>query len=182
MRYGGRGSHPAENAYADAWAKKYPDMFRTQQTWCLQVADRKELITPYGMRFYWPNAKLQRNSRVNVQTEVFNFPIQGFATAEIIPIALVYFWHRTKGLRIETFNTVHDSIASRVHKDDVAATEAAYRQALTLDVYTFLREIYNYEFTVPLGVGVKTGKYWGDGIERVWEVWPDGRERYQEKD
>lgn len=75
MRYGGKGSHPAEHAYADAWAKKYPDLYRTQIDWCLHVADTKELVTPYGLRFYWPRAQLQRGTRVNVQTEVFNFPI-----------------------------------------------------------------------------------------------------------
>lgn len=73
--YGGKGSHPAEHAYADAWAKKYPDLYRTQIDWCLHVADTKELVTPYGLRFYWPRAQLQRGTRVNVQTEVFNFPI-----------------------------------------------------------------------------------------------------------
>lgn len=182
MRYGGRGSHPAEHEYAAAWAKKYPDLYKTQIDWCMRVADRKELVTPYGMRFYWPRATLQRGNRVNVQTEVFNYPIQGFATAEIIPIALLYFWHRTKHLRIEIFNTVHDSIISRVHKDDVAEAEQIAKVCLTTDVYAFLRDVYNYKFGVPLGVGIKTGAYWGDGIEKIWDVWDDGHEKYTEKD
>lgn len=180
--YFGRGSHPAEQAYATAWAKKYPDLYRTQKDWCYRVADTKMLVTPYGMRFYWPRAELQRGDRVNVQTEVANYPIQGLATAEIIPIALVHFWHRTKHLRISIFNTVHDSIISRVHKDDAEDAKLASKVALTTDVYNFLREVYGYEFSIPLGVGCHQGKYWGDGKEQIWEVWPDGREKYTEKE
>jgi DNA polymerase I-like protein with 3'-5' exonuclease and polymerase domains len=180
--YGGRGNHPAEHAYADFWAKKYPDIYREQERWCMQVVADKYLITPYGMKFYWPNAKMFNSGRTNVRTEVFNYPVQGFATAEIIPIALVYYWHRAAGLRVQIFNTVHDSIISRVHKEDQAAVDAVAKQALTYDVYHFLREVYQYEFCAPLGVGSKVGSYWGAGIEKVWDVWPDGRERYQEKD
>jgi DNA polymerase I-like protein with 3'-5' exonuclease and polymerase domains len=180
--YGGRGNHPAEHAYADFWAKKYPDIYREQERWCMQVVADKCLITPYGMKFYWPHAKMFNSGRTNVRTEVFNYPVQGFATAEIIPIALVYYWHRCAGLRVEIFNTVHDSIISRVHKEDQAAVDAIAKQALTYDVYQFLHTIYDYEFKVPLGVGSKVGSYWGAGTERVWDVWPDGRERYQEKD
>lgn len=181
--YGGRGSHPAENAYADFWAKKYSGIFREQTTWCARVSSDKKLTTPYGMTFYWPNVKVYYDGRVNVTTEVFNYPIQGFATAEIIPIALVYFWHRSRNLRLQLFNTVHDSIISRVHKDDLEQAEALTKQCLTYDVYQFLRDVYSYEFTVPLGVGMKSSRHWGAGdIEKVWDVWPDGRERYQEKD
>jgi DNA polymerase I-like protein with 3'-5' exonuclease and polymerase domains len=181
--YGGRGQLPAENAYADEWAKKYPQLTRTQENWCLEVVASKKLRTPYGMIFYWPRARMYPSGRTNVRTEVFNFPVQGFATAEIIPIALVYYWHRIKELRCQLFNTVHDSIISRVHKDDNEAVAAVAKQALTYDVYQFLRDVYNYEFTVPLGVGSKTSKHWGTAkTEQVWDVWSDGRERYQEKD
>ena len=181
--YGGRGNHKAENAYADAWAEKYKDLTRAQEDWCLRVAADKMLTTPYGMKFYWPRATMYGNGRVNVRTEVFNFPIQGMATAEIIPIALVYFWHRTQHLLVEIFNTVHDSIISRVHKDHVEEAKGIANRCLTQDVFTFLKEIYNYEFTTVLGVGSKIAKHWGDAkTEYVFELWPDGRVREQEKD
>lgn len=181
--YGGKGSHPAEHKYAEAWAKKYPGITQEQERWCMVVAANKELITPYGMRFYWPDVRMYHNGSINKRTEVFNFAVQGFATAEIIPIALTYFWHRSRHLRIEIFNTVHDSIISRVHKDDNEAVDLIAKQALTHDVYDFLREVYKYEFKVPLGVGSKSSRNWGEAkTETVWEVWPDGRERFTEKD
>ena len=136
------------------------------------------LVTPYGMKFYWPHAVMSGNGRVNVRTEVFNFPIQGMATAEIIPIALVYFWHRTKHLRIAIFNTVHDSIISRVFREDVVEAQALAERALTRDVYDFMEIIYGYSLNVPLGVGTKIAKHWGDSAEeQVYELWRDGKER-----
>ena len=115
-------------------------------------------------------------------TSIFNYPIQGFATGEIIPIALVYFWHRTRDMLIKIWNTVHDSIVSRVHKSAVKEYEELSKQCLTHDVYWFLSEVYRYNFEVPLGVGIKVGKHWGvSDVEKVYSVWPDGRETYVEK-
>lgn len=181
--YGGMGQTKAQKEYAEAWRKKYPKLFAMQYQWTLMVAATKQLITPYGLRFYWPHAIIQARGYVKHTTEIFNLPIQGFATGEIVPIALVYFWHRTNGLRSQLFNTVHDSIIPRVHKDDVEAVKAAGVRALTTDVYHFLRTVYKYEWrNVPLGAGVKVSKNWGEAEEEeVFEVWPDGRERYVKK-
>lgn len=180
--FGGRGQLPAENAYADYWAKKYPTLTATQEGWCMQVVANKVLITPYGMRYYWPKAKLYPSGRVSDKNQIYNYPIQGFATGEIIPIALVHYWHRVRYLRCYIFNTVHDSIISRVHKDDNEAVAKIAKQALTYDVYNYLEEVYEYRMTVPLGLGSKTSKHWGTAkTEEVWDIWIDGRERYQEK-
>lgn len=180
--YGGRGQLPAENAYADYWAKKYPELTKNQEMWCLEVAANKVLITPYGMRYYWPDARLYPSGRVNKRTEIFNYPVQGFATAEIIPIALVFFWHRTRNLPVQIWNTVHDSLISRVKKGFEEQVELIAKQCLTYDVYEWLENIYGYRMTVPLGVGSKTSKHWGTAKEEsVWDCWPNGKERHQIK-
>ena len=55
--------------------------------------------------------------------------------------------------------------------------------SLTADVYRFLREVYGYEFSVPLGVGVKVARNWAQTkIEESWNVWPDGKENYTIKE
>lgn len=178
--YGSIGKDAAEQEYAQAFRKKYSSIFQTQTDWTLVVADRKKLTTPYGLTFYWPNAKMHRSGYVSGSTEIFNLPISGLATGEIIPIALVFFWHRTRGMRVRIFNTVHDSIVVRNHKDEVKEVTEIAKQSMTHDVYDFLREVYRYEFRVPLGFGMKTGRNWGtSSVEHKWDVWPDGAERYQ---
>lgn len=174
--YGGSSGSPALVAYCEYFKAKYCGISETQRSWALKCVDKKQFTTPYGMTFYFPNAKMDRRGYINDTTSIYNYPVQGFATGEIIPIALVYFWHRTRDMRVRIFSTVHDSIASKVHKDEVEATKAVAKQALTYDVYDFLRRVYKYEFHVPLGLGSKVGEHWGDGEEEKWDVWPDGRE------
>lgn len=177
--YGGGGSTPAQKQYALAFKEKYQGIAGTQKDWSYEVLDSGKLRTPYGMIFHWPGTRMSSRGYIDNTTSIYNFPIQGFATAEIIPIALVYFWHKSKGLRLNVFNTIHDSICARVHKDDIDEAKALAKVCMTTDVYGFLAAVYDYDFTVPLGVGVKVAKNWGaTNVEEIWAVWPDGKETY----
>lgn len=175
MYGGGRGT-PAVEAYCEYFKNKYEGMSSMQRSWVLKCADKKQFTTPYGMIFYFPDTKTQRSGYITNTTSISNYPIQGFATGEIIPIALVYFWHRSRGLPIRIFNTIHDSIATKIKEGyEEVATEIA-KQALTLDVYEHLDRVYNYQFKVPLGLGGKISKHWGDTNEEVkFDIWPDGK-------
>lgn len=176
------GKTPATKAYAKFFRTKYESLYNTQRSWTLEVLSTGKLVTPYGMIFHWPGTKMFSSGYIENTTSIFNYPIQGFATGEIIPIALVYFWHRTKDEKIVIWNTIHDSIASRLHEDCVEIYEAVSKQALTTDVYWYLSTVYKYDFKVPLGVGIKVGKHWGESKEeRIWSVWPDGREELKVK-
>lgn len=183
MRYGGQGKIKAEKEYSQFFRNKYSGISGMQQQWCLEVLDKGYHINPYGMRFYWPGTKMGRSGYIDNTTSISNYSIQGFATGEIIPIGLVHHWHRTRNLKLDIFNTIHDSIVARVHKQDVRKAVILSKNCLTHDVYNFLREVYNYEFRVPLGVGVKYSKNWGAAkVEHVWSVWPDGKETYIAKE
>lgn len=180
--YGGMGSNDAEREYCKFFKQKYNGIATTQKNWCLEVLDAGKLRTPYGLIFYWPGTRMSRTGYIDNTTNISNYPIQGFATAEIIPIALAHFWHKTRHLRVEVFNTIHDSICARVHKDDVEEAKQIAKVCMTTDVYNFLRNVYKYDFKVPLGVGFKVAKNWGaTNVEEIHDVWPDGRETYKVK-
>lgn len=172
---GGRGSD-ALVAYCEYFKEKYTGISKTQRDWALRCLDKKQFTTPYGMTFFFPDTKMDRNGYISNTTSIYNYPVQGFATGEIIPIALVFFWHRTRDMRCRIFCTVHDSIAAKVHKNDVEQVKQEAKQSLTHDVYDFLRRVYKYEFHVPLGLGSKCGTHWGTGPEEKWDVFPDGTE------
>lgn len=177
---GGRGSKAVEE-YCEFFKNKYKGISETQYNWTLRVLNDKQLVTPYGMIFFWPKVE-RRKGYITFTTEIYNYPVQGFATAEIIPIALVHFWHRTKGKPIVILNTVHDSIVAKIHPSAVEEYEQIAKQSLTTDVYRFLREVYDYNFRVPLGVGIKIGTHWDEAkVEKLWNVWPSGEETYKEK-
>ena len=150
------------------------------------LADRI-LVLPWGMRYYWPKAQLSSTGYINCTTAVYNYPIQGFATAEIIPVALTAFRLRVRAAiaagrvgenDIVLINTVHDSLLCDVADSAVEVWKELAEKAFTLDVYEYLRNVYHYEFDrVPLGVGLNIGTHWADEAnhEEEWNVFPNGR-------
>lgn len=146
------------------------------------MVNNKKLRTPYGMEFFWPDTKMDKSGYINNTTSIYNYSIQGLATAEIIPITLVLFWHLTRDLNIMVVNTVHDSIISKVHKNAVDEYKELSVYCFTTGVYAFLKEVYNYQFQVPLGCGIKVATHWGDTKEELsFDVYPDGRITTKEK-
>lgn len=174
--YGGGSGSPAVQAYCEFFKNKYAAMSAMQYSWALQCADKGEYTTPYGMTFFFPGTSIRSNGSITNTTNIYNFPIQGFATGEIIPIALVYFWHKTRSIRCRIMATIHDSIDTKTHKDDVEEATKIARECLTTDVYEHLDVVYKYEMITPLGLGVVAGKYWGDktATEYKWDVTIDG--------
>lgn len=171
--FGGGSGSKALQEYCEYFKNKYEGISGMQRGWALTCVDKKQYTTPYGMTFFFP-AEVQRSGYISFSTQIYNYPIQGISTGEIIPLALVYFWHRSKHLRNEIFVTIHDSIDSRVHKDDKEELDKIAVQALTTDVYNHLRTVYSYELQTPLGLGMKAGRWWGDGHETKLDVFPSG--------
>ena len=175
--FGGGSGTPALVNYCAYFKDKYEGITQMQREWQIRCLNDGKFRTPYGMIFYFPDTKMQNSGYITNSTSISNYPIQGFATGEIIPIALVYFWHRTRGLPIRAFVTIHDSIGARVHKDYQEEFFNIGKQSLTTDVYEFLERVYKYKFATPLGFGCKIAKHWGDTkVEEKRDVFPDGKE------
>jgi DNA polymerase I-like protein with 3'-5' exonuclease and polymerase domains len=127
------------------------------------------------MKYYWPDTKMQRSGYVTNTTSICNYPVQAFATAEIIPIALIYMWHYIKLLPIEMLlvNTVHDSVIAELPEEEIPYFHALSERCFLTEVYDYLRVVYGVEFTVPLAAGVKTATHWGaTDEETVYQMKP----------
>jgi DNA polymerase I-like protein with 3'-5' exonuclease and polymerase domains len=168
--YGGVSGTAAERAYYTAFAEKYNQIATTQRGWTLTVAEDKELTTEWGMKYYWPDAKLKESGYVTYTTSIFNYPVQAFATAEIIPIAIVCAWHRMRDLNSFLINTVHDSIIAEVHPEEVDEWHAIAKQCLIHDTYKLINSLYGVKLTVPLGAGVTLGTHWANKEAKAGEV------------
>lgn len=179
--YGGRKGSKKQERWYKEFRNRYPGIARWQDMNINEVVETKRLITPWGLRFYWPYAKREnRGGYINVTTAVCNYPVQCLATAEIIPIALVYLWHRIGAEGLDEYmrmvNTVHDSAPTEVHPDYVPQFTELAKQSFTRDVYNYLEKVYKLDFTVPLGVGMKVGDHLGEGDELKWNIWKNGKE------
>jgi DNA polymerase I len=169
--YGASSGTPAQLRYLAAFRQEYSDLYKVQTEWTLRVARDKRLVTEWGMVFYWPNCKISRSGYVEGTTQIFNYPVQSFSTAEIIPISLVCFWHRLKrsALRMFLTNTVHDSIVAELPPDETDAFHDLSRVSFLDDCPSFLRRNYGVDLFVPLGCEVKVGSHWSRGKGAKYE-------------
>ncbi len=172
--YGGSSGTDAERTYYDAFKDKYRGIAATQRAWITTVLRDKSLRTEWGLQYFWPDTKTTQSGYVTNTTAICNYPVQAFATAEIIPLALVCAWHRihSAGLRMFLVNTIHDSIIAEMPPDEINTFHEIAEQTLIEDVYDLLPKLYGVHMTVPLGAGVKVARHWSGKDAAEWV--PDG--------
>lgn len=166
--YGGNSGTPKEKRYFQAFRDRYKDIYAMQTAWTFEVAKTKKLRMASGLIFYWPDCVIKDGGYITNTTQIFNFAIQSFSTADIIPLILLDVWMKTKDLDCTVLNTVHDSIVLEVADNAIEDVIAVLVDAFTKQIYTTIKQIYNYELVVQMGIGVKVGKHWGEGKERKY--------------
>ena len=97
-------------------------------------------------------------------TQMKNYPVQGFATADFVPTMLGALMHEIYLVQLErnvlTINTIHDSILLDVDSDH---KEIAYE--LINEVFDrsheIMRSVFDCDIDVPLRYSIKSGSNWG---------------------
>lgn len=186
--YGGQKGTPEQERWYQEFQRRYAELYAKQEGWLSQVLTSGKVVTEWGMRFYWKFYLDQQgvaksfSDHKPIGPQVFNCPIQSLATAEIIPIALIFLWHRVRkeGLDVLFVNTVHDSVICEVHEDDLDRYREIAVQAFTHDVYEYLCRVYGIRFNVPLGCETCVGTHWSEGEEYAADVEPPSHVAQQE--
>lgn len=141
-----------------------------QERWVGEALLHKKVRSPFGIIYNYPTAKVEGHGYVNVKRDVYNYCIQGGATAELIPIAMALMWHnQPDGVRMAL--QVHDSVVSYVKPEAKQAWLDLSVWALTDGCREFLKRVYRYDLgDVELGVGAKIGTHWGTGEEVTYQT------------
>jgi DNA polymerase I-like protein with 3'-5' exonuclease and polymerase domains len=162
----GNSGTPRERKYYKAFKEKYKALTDEQETWVAGAMRHGSIRLPSGLITYH-TLKMLPSGYVMGANQVRNIPIQSFATADIIPVSLVYtFWEmKEQGIDGALVNTVHDSIVGYVRKTDVDKFHKIVVDCFLDRTYEYVDKVYGRAMTVPLGVGFKAGKYWGEGEE-----------------
>jgi DNA polymerase-1 len=157
----GFGRSAAQATYYKHFTEKYEEI----RLWHSRLA--KEAITkniikiPSGREFSFPDVQRRSNGSVTNFTQIKNYPVQSFATADIVPLILLEIDSRLEHMKSCIVNTVHDSIVIDVHPDE----EKQVNFILT-DVNNNMKSIidsqYNIDFNVPLLLESKIGDNWLD--------------------
>jgi DNA polymerase-1 len=173
--YGGtRGTEAQERWYRE-FQSRYSSLYSAQESWVAEVARTGELRLPWGMRFYWDGKYNKRGVLIDKKTfrplgpQIFNYPVQSLATAEMMPIAITALYDAAKRakLRVRFVNTIHDSVICYVHGKDLDKFHKLCKEAFTTAVREHLQMFYGIDFNVPLGCGFTPGTHWGEGEEII---------------
>jgi len=117
--------------------------------------------------FYFPNTRVQEDGYITNSTNICNYPVQCVATADIVPIGVVYQWHLMRVAELESYliNTVHDSSVGEVHPGEVEVFKEIGEWAFTTLIYEYLDRVYGIDFNVPLAAECKMSENWSDTEE-----------------
>lgn len=160
----GFGRTPAEAAYYEQFTDKYSGIGQWHQELSKEVLTHRRITTPSGRQFAFPNVKRRRNGTITDFTAVKNYPVQSFATADIVPTVLIEIHKRLAPMQSMLVNSVHDSVVIDVHPD-----EEAQVVSLICDINSELKSLiddkFQINFNVPLLLEAKMGVNWLDQQE-----------------
>jgi len=157
----GYGRSKAEAAYYEHFTAKYKGVAAWHSRLAKEAVNTQKITTPSGREFAFPDVVRKSTGRVSHFTQIKNYPVQSFATADIVPIALLHIDDLLNGMQSCIVNSVHDSIVIDVHPDEeaqvinvIAATNKALPELITLR--------WGVDFNVPLLLEAKIGPNWLD--------------------
>ena len=94
-------------------------------------------------------------------TQIKNYPVQSFATADIVPLALLHIDKLLDGMHSCVVNTVHDSIVIDVHPDEERRVINIIHQT-NEELPNLITIRWGLVFNVPLLLEAKIGPNWLD--------------------
>ncbi len=166
--YGGVSGTDDQQRYYRAFKEKYRGVTEWHKSLQKDAVTKKEITLPSGRQYAFPDARWTEWGTATNRTAICNYPVQGFATADLLPMALVKLHHDMRDMRSVICNTVHDSIVIDVYPgEEDQCVQVRSKAMLCLPQETKRR--YNKEYNMPVGIELKMGKNWLD-LEAVFEV------------
>ena len=157
----GYGRTQAVAAYYKHFIEKYEGI----ASWHGRLADEavrfEKIVTPSGRQYAFPGTVRNRKGGVSNFTRIKNYPVQGFATGDIVPVVLVALDKRIREGNYKSLivNTVHDSIVFDVHPTEIERMIALIDE-MNNDLHKIIMDAFDVDFNVPLLLESKIGDNW----------------------
>jgi hypothetical protein len=157
----GYGRTPAEAAYYQHFMEKYKGVAGWHKVLAKQALGYRMVRIPSGREYAFPNVQRRRDGTVTNFTMIKNYPVQGFATADIVPMVLVEIYKRLDGMQSVVVNSVHDSIVIDIHPEEEKKVLEVIDN-VQKQLHNMIKARWNIEFNVPLLLEAKLGPNWLD--------------------
>ena len=159
--YGGMSGTESEKKYYKEFLVKYKDIAKWHDQLESDAINYKVVSLPSGREYAFPFARRMPWGSSSNSTQVKNYPVQGFATADIVPLTCIavdnlMVQNKVKSLLI---NTIHDSVLIDVHPNEEDVIIDIVKRGAR-NVVPMMKEYYDIDFNVPLDTDVKVGYNW----------------------
>ena len=151
-------------AYYEHFNQKYKGVAK----WHKKLGDEAmrflKITNVSGRQYAFPDVTRRSNGSVSHFTMIKNYPVQGFATGDIVPVVLLEFERLLEPLHSCLVNTVHDSMVIDVHPGEVEKVLTIVEN-INANLNCVIKDAYDIEMNVPLLLEAKMGKNWLDTID-----------------
>jgi DNA polymerase-1 len=157
----GYGRSKAEAAYYEHFNEKYQGV----AAWHKKLGDEAirlhKITNVSGRQYAFPDVTRRENGSPTHFTMIKNYPVQGFATGDVVPLVLIELEARLEKLQSCVVNSVHDSMVVDVHPNEKEYVLATI-DTLNKDLDNLIEEAYDIQMNVPLLLEAKIGPNWLD--------------------
>jgi DNA polymerase I-like protein with 3'-5' exonuclease and polymerase domains len=160
----GYGRSKAEAAYYKHFVEKYEGI----AAWHKKLGDEAmrfmKITNRSGRQYAFPNVRRRDNGMPSHFTMIKNYPVQGFATGDVVPVVLNELHELLQPLHSCVVNSVHDSMVVDVHPDEEQQVLDII-ELLNKNINDLVEKTYNVTMNVPLLLEAKIGPNWLDTVD-----------------
>ena len=161
--YGGLLGTPKQMEYYRAFKQKYSKITQWHEQLQNDAITNKRVVLPSGRYYSFKDVYRMRYGGVSNSTAIKNYPVQGFATADLLPIALIKLKKLLTDRKMHSIicNTVHDSIVMDVYPEEQDLAVETMKEAM-MSLPEECKYRYNIDYDMPIGIEIKIGNNWLD--------------------
>jgi len=159
----GYGRSKAEAAYYKQFNEKYKGIAAWHEKLANDVMRFEKITNKSGRQYAFPNVE-RIGKRVTHFTMIKNYPVQGFATGDVVPVVLNEMHERLRHMKSCLVNTVHDSMVVDVHPDEKDYVISMVEE-LNKNLNKLVEETYGIKMNVPMLLEAKIGNNWLDTVD-----------------
>lgn len=160
----GYGRSKAEQAYYEHFTEKYKGVASWHKKLANEAVRFNKITNVSGRQYAFPNVERRSNGSVTHFTMIKNYPVQGFATGDVVPVVLNEMHKRLSGMQSCLVNTVHDSTVVDVHPDEIDDVLHMVTN-MNSDLTSIIENVYGIHMNVPLLLEAKIGTNWLDTVD-----------------
>ena len=160
----GYGRTKAEATYY----KHFNDKYKGIANWHSNLADEAlrflKITNISGRQYAFPDVTRRHSGVPTHFTMIKNYPVQGFATGDVVPVVLNEMHERLRHMKSCLVNTVHDSMVVDVHPDEKDLVLSMV-WTMNQDLNKIIEETYGIKMNVPMLLEAKIGENWLDTVD-----------------